>query len=505
MKPFRYLAAIVATALLGSLLAACGSGDGAEDGNNRRTLRIGLPYGSADSESYTRQDLTDMFELMHPELDIELVYAVDDSGWSFGEVAAEEQPDVVENMKKMMTGPNPVDVVVFSLEDLTWLTQDNLLKPLDPFIAEDGIDLAAFVPTVLEAIRERGDGQQLYALAPSFSASALFYNKALFREKNVPFPEGDMTWGDALNLARRLKSGSGADAVFGISFQTWGYDDIYSSMSTYTGPLQLRMFDDRAEKMTVNTPGWKDVWETFRSLYEERVMPRQEDLIVEPQPGEKYRYNPYRQRPFFSGRVAMVVGQNYFIQELLEFNRVAERLGMEPIEWGVTALPTHPQMPEVGLMSIGRLMGINANGVNQKDAWSFIKFHHSDEMTKIKSRSTFELSTLQAYLTPRDGADYDPAVFAKRKPGRSMTADEIRLYRERPNLYLVQQLAGLIFNRVIAGEMTVEEGLTKWEEAGNKLLQKIKETPQGHIPDAFEGFEEGDGVFYGGRAIEVMP
>jgi multiple sugar transport system substrate-binding protein len=497
MKPFRWLAAIVATALLGSLLSACSPGDGGKDGNNRRMLRIGLPYGSEDNESYTRQDLTDLFEVMHPEIDIELVYAVDDSGWMYGEAENEEQPDVVENMKKMLTGPNPVDVVVFSLEDLTWLVQDNLLKPLDPFMAEDKMDTAAFVPMILEAIRERGDGQQLYALAPSFSAAALFYNKALFREQNVPFPDGDMTWEDALNLARRLKSGSGPDAVFGISFSSWAFMNLFSGMSMYSDPLQLRMFDDQAEKMTVNTPGWKDVWDTFFSLYDEGVIPRQEDLLAEPLPGGEYRYNPYRHRPFFSGRVAMVVETGNFIQELLEFNRVAERLDMEPIEWGVTALPAHPQMPEVGVVSIGRMMGINANALNQEDAWSFIKFHHSGDMAKIKSRSNYEMSTLQAYLTPREGADYDPAVFTKRKPGRGMTLDEIRLQRERPNLYLVQQLAERIFDRVIAGEMTVEEGLAKWEETGNKLLQKIKENPRGPISDPFDGLG-------GGGAVEIM-
>jgi multiple sugar transport system substrate-binding protein len=256
--------------------------------------------------------------------------------------------------------------------------------------------------------------------------------------------------------------------------------------------------------MTVNTPGWKDVWDTFHSLYEERVIPRQEDLIVEPKPGEPYRFNPYQQRPFFSGRVAMVVGQNYFIQDLVEFNRMADRLDMEPIDWGVTTLPTHPQMPDVGIMSVGQLMGINANGTNQEDAWSFIKFHHSDEMMKLRSRSSYELSTLQAYITPRDGAEYDPAVFYKLKPGRGMTLDETRLYRERPNLHLVQQLAGLIFNRVIAGEMTVEEGLAEWEQAGNKLLQKIKENPQGHIPDAFEFEGAGGGVSIEQR-VRVMP
>jgi multiple sugar transport system substrate-binding protein len=208
-KKLRMTAGVLSAAMLVPLAAACSGGDNADDPNNRRTLRIGMLYGSADNESYFRQQYTDMFELGHSNIDIEIVNAYDYSEMQYmtpEEQKENPQPDQMELYKKLLTGANPVDVIMLDTSSIGELIDNNMLKPLDPFIKNDKIDLEQYVPTVLDFIRERGNGQ-IYGLTPTFNSAALFYNKKLFADKGVSPPTDDMTWEQVFSLARQVTSG----------------------------------------------------------------------------------------------------------------------------------------------------------------------------------------------------------------------------------------------------------------------------------------------------------
>ncbi|MCZ4136185.1 ABC transporter substrate-binding protein, partial [Escherichia coli] len=138
---------------------------------------------------------TDAFELTHPNITIEVVPAVEQgSMYGYGNTdEQQEAPDTMESIKKIMTGDNPVDVVVADTSTIRSLIQENMLKQLDPLMQEDKFDTSDIVPSVLEGIKDIGD-QSIYALTPTFSSSALFYNKAIFQKAGVEPPTDNMTW-----------------------------------------------------------------------------------------------------------------------------------------------------------------------------------------------------------------------------------------------------------------------------------------------------------------------
>lgn len=484
-RPRSTLMVVLSAAMLASLLAACTKQD-ADDPNNRHTLRIGMLSGSSDSEYYYRQQYTDMFEMTHPNIDIEFVNAVDYSNMQYA--TQEEQKemnkiDPVEKMKELMTGDNPVDVLILDTGTMGKLAEENLLQPLEPLIKEDKIDLEAFVPSVLESIREAGGGQ-LYGLSPTFSSSALFYNKTLFDQKGVTPPADDMTWDQIFDLASRMSSGTGKDATFGLSLNDWGAGLNYYNVQSIYAPLKLRMYDDKGEKMTVNTDMWKQAWTRPVQLYQKHVIPRQEDIQVEPPKDGTYRYNPYQDRPFFTNRVAMTVGGYNMISDLNTYNQNVDKMqGYSKIDWGIVTYPQLAEQPGVGAgMYISQLSSINAKAQNPDDAWEFIKFVNSKESAKFKSRSNYELSALKDFIKPQDGASYNVEAFYKLKPIPADASDsDTLLYRERPNIGLISQLADQSFQKALSGDMTIEEALADLQTKGDELLQKIKENPTGQI------------------------
>ena len=194
------LLTIVLTLLI-SLLAAC-SGAANQSAENR-VLRIGVLYGGQDNEPWFRQQYTDTYEIMNPNIDFEIVGAInwDDQRFTRMEPGEQmEQPDPYEKMKELLTGQNPVDVVVLDYSMLRRMTQDNLLMQLDPLINQKKFDISDYVPTVIDGIKDAGEGN-LYALTPTFNSSALFYNKKIFADANVAPPTDKMEWQEVLEFS----------------------------------------------------------------------------------------------------------------------------------------------------------------------------------------------------------------------------------------------------------------------------------------------------------------
>jgi multiple sugar transport system substrate-binding protein len=491
----------LALSLLIPLLAACNANKGNET-QNRHTLRIGTMYGSKQDEYYFRQQFTDMFEFTHSNIDIEVVPAIDYTEMQFEDQSKQQEPiDQLAKVKAIMTGTNPVDVMILDMSMLGQLVNENLLKQLDPMLKEEQIDTNEFVPTVIEGIKEQGNGF-LYALTPMFTPSALYYNKKLFIDAGVDFPTDGMSWDQVFTLAKRMKSGSGKDAVFGFSFNQWGAGDNYWDVQTFAAPLQLKMFDDKAEIMTVNTPQWETLWKTATDLYKDHVVPHQEDMQYEQTATEKGKYNPFQGRLFLNGKIAMTVGDYNLINEIVQMNTNAEKLKIEALDWDVVTMPYHVGKEGIGgNIYLNQLSGINSNAPNPDDAWEFVKFMNGKEWAKLKSRSTYEMSARKEFIKPRDGMSYNVEAFTKMKPAPLMQSSlkEQQLYRDKPNLNMVSELGTRAYSEVIQGKKTVKEALLEWETKGNDLLQKIKTNPKGPIEGIF------DNVYGNGDAAIPLP
>ncbi|MBD2870092.1 extracellular solute-binding protein [Paenibacillus sp. IB182493] len=477
-------------ALLVGLLAACSGGS--NESSETRVLRIGVLYGGSDNEPYFRQQYTDMYEMMHPNIQFEIVGAInyDDQRFQTSEPGKQpDQPDPYEKMKEMLTGQNPVDVVVFDYNMLRRMTQDNLLTQLDPLVTQDKFDLADYVPTVIEGIKSAGDGN-LYALTPTFSSSALFYNKKLFADAGVTPPTDKMEWQDVFNLARQVASGEGENRNFGFSFNRWSSDG-FNDTQVYSAALQLKMWDDKGEKMLVNSDEWEGVWSSVASLYKEKVVPTHEFMNqLNQKIGEDGGTDPFYGDMFIKGRVAMTIGDYGYINELKRAADNASKIkDYVPVDWDVVTVPVNPKDPETGgNIYLSQLMGINSKAQNDKDAWEFIKFTNGKDWAKLKSRSVYEMVARKEFLKPIGGLQYNMDAFTTLKPLPPTSSDADNIWRDKPGIWEAQQPGYELFQEVINETKTAREALTEWETRGNAVLEKLKTDPTG-----------------GGGGVEVMP
>jgi multiple sugar transport system substrate-binding protein len=476
---------LFAVSLIVPLLAACTQGDkGSRE--EKRVLRIAYMSGDSRYDDYMRTQYTDLFEFTHKNIEIELIPAVDWSKRQYDvpkEGEPYKEPNYIEEMEKLIESDNPPDLVlVQTMEQLEVLIADNMLQPLESFIQADEFDIEGIVPAVLNGIRSVGNNE-LYALAPTFSSSALIYNRAIFEERGVEPPTDGMTWEEVFDLARRVAYGEGSERKYGFSFGTYFYDDLFWGLDMYVAPLGLRVMDETAENMLVDSDHWERVLQQLINLKTEKIMPEPPDMSggdIMPRP-----YNPFEMDAFLSGRLAMSVIQYSQLNEIISANMNAANIeGFTPIQWDVVTLPTHAEAPGVGgFVYMDPLTGISAKAANPEDAWEFLKFINSEDWAELKSRSLSMMVSRKDYIKPRDGLDFNISAFYQLTPVMSsMNSFDPQLDPMiRQNLWQVTNLGQQKLNEMINGDVTVREGLKQWATEGAALLQQIRENPGGGV------------------------
>ncbi|GBF75511.1 hypothetical protein PA598K_03924 [Paenibacillus sp. 598K] len=484
----------LSVAMVVPMLAAC-TGDGESSSAEKRVLRIGMLYGGEDNEPWFRQQYTDLFEFNNGNIEIQIVSAIDYNTMRYqGSEVQQEQPDPYEEMQKLLNGDNPVDIVVTEYNMLNRLVQENSLKQLDPLMQEDGFNVDDYVPSVIKGIQTAGEGN-IYALTPTFTSTALYYNKKMFADAGVEPPTDGMQWSDAFNKARLVAKGEGADRVYGFMMNRWGGDSFWD-LQTYIEPLQLRMFDEKAEKMLVNSDQWANAWDTISGLYRDKISATQMDLQggVNESGMVDGPMNPFSHDPFLSGKVAMMIGDYYYLGELRRAQQSEGNVeGFEMIDWDVVTMPEHPEKPGVGSsIYLSGLMGINTKAQNPDDAWEYIKFVNSEAWAKLRSRSVNEMVARQEFLKPREGMDYNVAAFYTMEPAQPIDLQEV--YRKYPDIYEVTSLAQPLFQEVVEDKKSTKEALAEWETQGDAKLQELKSKAAAS--------EEGGSDGAGGNATE---
>ena len=477
----RWVAALISIILLVSVLAACSGiriGEGAQE--EKRVLRIGTVYGDQFSGDSLRTEYTDLFEFTNDHIEIEFVSAIDYSVQRYAQTGKdmENQPDPIEEMVKLMEGSNPPDVVFLEYSQLGELIERNLLRPLDAYISEDEFDTSGFVPAVIDGLKKAGNGT-LYALAPTFTSSALIYNRAIFDKVGANYPTDNMTWDQTFDLARQVAHGEGAERIFGFSFRTYRYSSLLEDFMIYAAPLELQMMDEAQEQMLVDSEPWRNAMTKLVELYEDNIIPDDQDMFME-QNDENYKPGPFDHDLFLSGKVAMAVISHYQLSEIISANENAQNIeGFDGIQWDVVTLPVHPEYPNVGgFVEMNPIMAINAKAANPDDAWELIKFVNGEDWAKLKSRSSYHLLSRGDYIQTIDGLDYNVGAFTQLIPAENpMIAN-----RYNNELYWrLQDIGNNKMYQVINGDMTVEQALQQWQTEGNALLKAVKENPDKEI------------------------
>ena len=168
-------------------------------------LRLGTKDVSAALDLH--QAAIALYEADNPEMLVQL------------EAVADRDYDA--RLQTMLSVDAAPDVIQLADESIPEFVAQGDLIALDSYFPSD-FDTSVYLPNLLEPGQVDGDQ---YLLPKSYSTLAIYYNKSLFDEVGVPYPEDGWTWDDLLDVALDLTQdldGDNAPDIWGIQLPaTW--------------------------------------------------------------------------------------------------------------------------------------------------------------------------------------------------------------------------------------------------------------------------------------------
>lgn len=423
MKFKRIVITILTVIIVTSMLVACGGKTNDKtSGDNKVTLTFGL--WDKYQEPIMRE-IADKFEAENPNIKIDIQLTPFGQYWTKLEAAAtgEVLPDIF-----WMNGPNIVKYA-----------SNGILLPIGDKVKEDNIDLSAY-PESLVSLYTVDD--KLYGIPKDWDLTALWYNKKIFDEKGVEYPNENWTWNDMVEAARKLTDKE--KGVYGIAARPDTQEGLYNSIPQSGGFI---ISEDR-KKSGYNSPEAIEGTKIWLDLIKEGLSPTIEEMS-----------DTSEIDMFKAERIAMINAASWDVPVFMENELIKDHIDL-------TVMPLIKERAAVihGLSNV-----ISANTKHPEEAWQFVKFLGGKEANEIWAKSGVVIPARMDVLD----------TWKETHPNLNLQAyiDELEysiVYPTSKNTPKWNDIEINYIKQIWAGKISVEDGLEKIREEMDKALQEEK-------------------------------
>lgn len=456
----KLLSTMLVAAMMTTLLAGCGSDSGSQgsstdSGQSSTQQSEAAPQQSSEASSAGNEnaggeevtlkwaiwdqettaywnDLKEAYESSHQGVTIEMV----DLGSS----------DYMTVLATELSGDGS-DFDVVTIKDVpgyATLVQKNSILPLDDYISADGVDLSKYAGATDQVVV---DGK-LYELPFRNDFWVLFYNKDLFDAKGVPYPTNDMNFEEYDALARQMTDTTFGSQVYGAHYHTWR--------------SAVQLFGVLDGQHTI-----LDGEYSFFEPYYEMVLNQEADGVCRKYADLKTEGLHYS-AAFSGGDVAMLNMGSWFIATMITNLQTGEYDSSLCGNWGIVKYP-HAEGVEAG-STLGTITGLAVTSATDTPdaAWEFVKWVSGEEGAAVMASSgNFPAIMTDEAMGLITGLEGFPADEASKE-----ALNVSNLYLEvpyAPNVSEINSVLDSYHGSIMAGEMSIQEGI----EAMNTEVSKI--------------------------------
>lgn len=279
------------------------------------------------------------------------------------EVESVEGRDYYGRLLTDIAAGKAADIIQVGDDALPKFIEQNAFVPLDPYLTGSSpLDTSIYLPGILEPGRWRA---QQYLLPKDYSTLAVFYNKKLFDEHGIPYPQEDWTWDDFLATAQALTQdtdGDGRTDVWGVQLPaswTTGFEYwVLSAGGSLINP------NGKSFVGYMDSPQAVTAVQFYADLYNKyQVAPLPVDLNA-----------------FGGGNTQFEDGQ----AAMWLFGRWPQTglLNNPNVELGVVGLPRYPEAKPINILIWGGF-GIFSGSPHIEAAWKFLRFYAGQEGAEV--------------------------------------------------------------------------------------------------------------------------
>ncbi|CAM3650277.1 ABC transporter substrate-binding protein [Cohnella lubricantis] len=383
-------------------------------------------------------------------------------GYAFEEAHPNITVQVVPDLMKGTDSPPSTDVVYMNSQPLfeQRIERGELIR-LDSLIRQSKFQIDSMTPIVTSMLKSAGNGE-LYGLAATFQSDALFYNKRLFNEYQVPYPHDQMSWDEVLELAERFPHQNN-DGMPLYGMQMNFYKNVSFNYILDMGATEgLSYIDPNTLKITMNTEKWERIWNVAVSAFQSGSIYDKGEDAAEESVGHP---------PFYMEQAAMTKASFITAYNFEPFSQYQDG---RTIEWGVVTVPVDPSNSTLShSYSIFDIYGISSSASHQQEAWELIQFIAGDSKNNhylTQANVGRGLPVNLDDMKPIPGHDLSPLY-------RLLPADEPvnpYLLMDASILDSFADAAQQILDEAIAGEITIEEALERVEREGQSAVDEAR-------------------------------
>ncbi len=252
MKLRKMMALLLVVAMLAAMLVGCGGSGEAADG--KKTLKVFLYLN--DHESAIYKNMIEKYKEAHADTISDI------------EVQITTQEEYGTTLTGMMTAGDLPDIFYMGPEAVDQYVKNGYVENLTPYLEQLGISTDGLMQDVLNSYRHNGEASgsgDLYALPKDSSVFAYAYNKDLFDEAGIPYPDPEKpyTYEEFVDVCKQLTKDTDGDG----EIDQWGagfanafmlYQFIWSNGASFTS--------DDYRTVTIDTPEFEDALQKYVDL-----------------------------------------------------------------------------------------------------------------------------------------------------------------------------------------------------------------------------------------------
>ncbi len=456
----KWLFLLLSMVLLTVVLAGCGSGDDEETDdsvkleelNESDTFTLDVMYAN---EQAFMEDYGILFSTKYPNVEYNVIstlpiFTADDPKEEFQKIVEEQKPDIF----------------ALSSDQYEQLIEEGRLLELDSLITKDNFDTEGISSGVLDLLKEPGNGT-LYGLSPTFNSFAIFYNKNLFDENNVAYPQDQMTWQEVIELAQQFENNqSGEDKIYGFYAENPALGGAGNLMLSIGTTEELIIMDAEDSVVNMNTPEWKEVLELTIDAYEGEAFYKKGDTETD----FSDPMSIFTSDKFLMGKSAMTVQFDYYFNFMEQAGTLVDDAAT--FDWDIATYPVDELNRDVATgFSLGEVYAINADSDNVSAAWEFMKFVNDENMANLKSKSSSALLSRTDYIPNEEGKNME--ALYKLQPTQSAEDGINNLGYE--DILAFTAILDEEATAAVNEDKTVEEALESMEQRVQELVNEAKQ------------------------------
>ncbi len=387
------------------------------------TIRVMTFFAYDNPEVETA--VVEAFEKQHPEINVEL----------------ELVPfmDIFTKYKTQAAGGTAPDVISMNFENLRQFATLGAMEPLNDYIARDNYDMSIYFENT---VNMHTVDKVTYGLPATFSDVVLYYNKTMFDNAGLSYPDSSWDWAKMVEVAKQFTKDEDGDGLTDV----YGYGQAWWPMYLFLHNTNVLTPDNT--QCALNTPEGLQAIQALVDLQSKDGVAANKEALASQGDWDR----------FVAGKLAMYPAGPWAVKP---FND-----SIKDFEWDIT---DHPKGTVQGTFLYSNSYAISSGSAAKDAAWEFIKFATGPEGSTIRQQGQFEISSVKSV------AD---SIFIESMKGQSPAHPEFFMsatsYGQKlPDHPRLQEILDAIqpeLDLAYTGDKTVEEAMNAACEAVNAIL-----------------------------------